>query len=84
MGGTRLHLPGFREITTVGTHPEHLGKGYATALVAQLVRDIHAGGEIPFLHVRDDNARAIAIYERLGFHRRRWFHYATVKRAMGA
>jgi ribosomal protein S18 acetylase RimI-like enzyme len=82
MGGTRLHLPGYREITTVGTHPEHAGKGYATALVAQLVRDIHAGGEIPFLHVRDDNARAIAIYKRLGFHRRRWFHYATVTRAV--
>ncbi len=83
-GGTRLHLPGYREITTVGTHPEHLGKGYATALVAQLVRQIHAQGEVPFLHVRDDNSRAISIYERLGFQRRRWFHYATVRKSKEA
>jgi ribosomal protein S18 acetylase RimI-like enzyme len=81
MGGVRLHLPGYREITTVTTHPEHFGKGYATALVAQLVRQIHAGGEVPFLHVRDDNSRAISIYARLGFRRRRWFHYATVRKS---
>lgn len=70
MGGLRLHLPGYREITTVATHPEHEGKGYATAIVSALARRIRECGEQPFLHVRDDNMRAIRVYERLGFRER--------------
>src|SRR5947209_7552049 len=66
MAGLRLHLPGCREITTVATHPEHLSNGYATALVAELVRRIRAVGVQPFLHVRAANIRAIQIYKRLG------------------
>src|SRR5205085_4965740 len=31
MAGIRLHLPSYREITTVATHPDHLSRGYATA-----------------------------------------------------
>ena len=33
MGGLRLHLAGYREITTVATMPGHEGRGYATAIV---------------------------------------------------
>lgn len=80
MAGLRMHLPGYREITTVGTHPEHIGNGYATALVAALVRQIYSQGEQPFLSVRDDNGRAIAIYQRLGFRERRRFHYVMIRR----
>ena len=79
MAGMRLHLPGYREITTVATHPDHLSRGYATALVAELVCRIRAVGEQPFLHVRDDNARAIQIYKRLGFRERTRFDYVAVK-----
>jgi len=77
----RLHLPGHREITTVATHPDHLSHGYATALVAELVRRIRAVGEQPFLHVRDDNARAVQIYERLGFRERTRFDYVAIRYA---
>jgi len=79
MGGLRLHVPGYREITTVATHPEHLSRGYATALVAALMQRIYDAGESPFLHVRDDNARAIQIYERLGFAKRMRFDYVACK-----
>ena|SRR5947209_4699419 len=75
MGGLRLHVPGYREITTVATHPEHLSRGYATALVSALVLRIYAARECPFLHVRDDNTRAMRIYERLGFETRMQFDY---------
>ena len=79
MGGLRLHVPGYREITTVATHPEHLGRGYATALVAALMQRIYDAGESPFLHVRDDNTRALQIYERLGFEQRAQFDYVMCR-----
>lgn len=67
MACLRLHLPGYREISTVGTLPGHTGRGYATALVGELARRIHNAGKQAFLTVNTSNARAHAIYKRLGF-----------------
>lgn len=67
MTGQRLHVQSFTEISAVCTNPDHLGKGYASALVQHQVNLILRQGQIPFLHVRADNHRAIAVYERLGF-----------------
>ena len=67
MAGQRLHAGNYSEISAVCTHPEYLGRGFAAALIGHqlcLIRDQH---KIPFLHVRADNSRAIALYERLGF-----------------
>jgi ribosomal protein S18 acetylase RimI-like enzyme len=69
MAGQRLHVYSYTEVSAVCTHPDHLGKGYAAALIQQQVNFICKNGQIPFLHVRDDNERAIALYERLGFTR---------------
>lgn len=79
MGGLRLHPPGYREITTVATHPDLNGRGYATAVVSALVKKILAAGEQPYLTVRTDNQRAIAIYQRLGFRERTRIHSRTVR-----
>jgi ribosomal protein S18 acetylase RimI-like enzyme len=35
--------------------------------MSEVMRRIRSRGEAPFLHVREDNVRAIALYERLGF-----------------
>ncbi len=67
MAGERLALPGLREISAVCTHPAHTGKGYAAALIRRLVRTHRAAGVRSFLGVTKANARAIALYERLGF-----------------
>lgn len=67
MAGQRLHPHNFTEISAVCTHPDHLGKGFAAALVQQQAGDILANGQQAFLHVRKDNDRAIRVYERLGF-----------------
>jgi len=67
MACLRLHLPGYREISTVCTLPGHTGRGYATALVGELARRSLDAGKQAFLTVNTSNARAYAIYERLGF-----------------
>jgi len=81
MAGERLKVPGYTEVSAVCTHPDHLGKGYAAALMLEVMRGIRARRETPCLHVRSDNARAISIYERLGFRRRVEGYYAILRRA---
>ena len=78
MAGLRMHLPGYREITTVATLPDYEHRGYATALVSTLVERIRERNERPFLTVRTDNARAVEIYRRLGFRQRMQLHSTSV------
>ncbi|HTZ98107.1 MAG TPA: GNAT family N-acetyltransferase [Terriglobales bacterium] len=80
MAGERLRIPGYTEVSAVCTHPDHLGHGYATGLVSLVMQRILDRGERPFLHVRGDNERAIALYERLGFHRCPPLHYAILEK----
>ncbi|HTK21617.1 MAG TPA: GNAT family N-acetyltransferase [Mucilaginibacter sp.] len=67
MAGQRLHAFNYAEISAVCTHPDHTGKGYARQLLIHQINRITAAGEIPYLHVRSDNDRAIKVYESLGF-----------------
>ena len=80
MAGERLKVPGYTEVSAVCTHPDHLGKGYAGALMTEVMDGVRARGEKPFLHVRADNSRAIGIYERLGFRTTWEGHYAVLRR----
>jgi ribosomal protein S18 acetylase RimI-like enzyme len=82
MAGERLKVPGYTEVSAVCTHPHHLGNGYAGVLMNEVMRRIRQRGETPFLHVRKDNARAIALYERLGFRTRVIQHYAILRRVL--
>lgn len=67
MTGQRMHVHQHTEISAVCTHPDFLGKGYAAALLLHQLHLILSQNQQPFLHVRDDNSRAIGLYERLGF-----------------
>jgi GNAT superfamily N-acetyltransferase len=67
MAGHRLRVPGATEISAVCTDPAVRGRGLAAGLVRRAVAGILDRGERAFLHVVDDNAGAIALYERLGF-----------------
>jgi predicted GNAT family acetyltransferase len=80
MAGERLHLRGYTEVSAVCTHPDHLGKGYAAQLMTNACERIMKQGNIPFLHVKTDNLRAIRKYEQLGFTKRADFYFAVVKK----
>jgi ribosomal protein S18 acetylase RimI-like enzyme len=81
MAGERLKVPGYTEVSAVCTHPEHTGKGYGGMLTAKITQGIRDRGEIPFLHVRRDNTRAVVLYERLGFRTRSTPHLAVLRRS---
>jgi len=80
MAGERMRLDQAVEISAVCVSPEHRGKGYAAFLVARLVREIRAEGATPFLHVFTDNTSAIALYERLGFTKRKTLRLTVLAR----
>jgi predicted GNAT family acetyltransferase len=80
MTGQRLHVYDLAEVSAVCTHPDFLGKGYATVLLQHQLDLILKSNKIPFLHVREDNERAIAVYERLGFKLRGAMHFYFLKR----
>jgi len=80
MAGERLHVQGYTEVSAVCTHPDHLGQGYASHLMSHACKTIIQRGNIPFLHVKQDNTRAIAKYEHLGFSIRSAFYFAVIKR----
>ena len=80
MAGERLKIPGYTEVSAVCTHPDHTGHGYARILMAEVMHRILARGETPLLHVRQDNVRAIQLYQRLGFNQRVLLHFAVLRK----
>jgi len=80
MTGERLHVGEYTEISAVCTHPDYTGKGYANALLQHQLHLILAKKQIPFLHVKEDNHRAIALYQRLGFSVSRNMQFYFMKR----
>ncbi len=82
MAGERMRFGRFVEISAVCVDPDHRGKGYGVALITRLARQLQAQALTPILHVFPDNASAIALYEKLGFAKRRTLHM-TVLRAAG-
>ena len=80
MAGERLRVPGYTEVSAVCTHPDHLGRGYAAFLMSEIIGRIVERGERPFLHVRPENARAVGLYERLGFEKRLLKRYVILQK----
>ena len=67
MGGERLKLDGYPEVSGVCTHPDHRGKGYGTSLIWEVVRKHRRDGDVSWLHVASANRKAIELYHRMGF-----------------
>lgn len=72
MAGARMRpAAGLQEVSGVCTWPELRGQGLAGLLIRRVMADIVAGGNTPFLHSYAGNAKAIGLYESLGFAGRR-------------
>jgi predicted GNAT family acetyltransferase len=67
MGGERLKLNGYSEVSGVCTHPSFRGRGLAASLIWHLVRDHRRDNIVSWLHVGCANHRAAELYLRMGF-----------------
>jgi len=67
MGGERLKLEGFTEISAVCTNPAFRGQGLAAAIIWPVVREHRKEGVVSWLHVASANRRAQELYLRMGF-----------------
>ena len=67
MGGERVQLEGYPELSGICTHPAHRGKGLASAVIHHLVERHRRDSLRSWLHVGASNTRAIDLYESLGF-----------------
>jgi ribosomal protein S18 acetylase RimI-like enzyme len=81
MGGERMKLSGYSEVSAVCTHPNYRGRGYAESIIWQVVRKQRRDGARSFLHVSIGNVKAIALYRRLGFVRCREIVITRVARS---
>lgn len=80
MAGERMHVPGYREISAVCTHPDFRGRGLGAALMRVVGARMMQEGDQPFLHSYADNAGAVALYRKLGFAVRAEVVHAVWKR----
>jgi ribosomal protein S18 acetylase RimI-like enzyme len=66
--GERYTFDGASYISSIGTRPAWRGRDFAEVITRTLARDsIAAGLDLIYLGVYAENARAIRLYERLGF-----------------
>jgi predicted GNAT family acetyltransferase len=80
MAGRRMNPPSFVEVSAVCTDPEYRGRGYARAVMLEVLGGIWREGGRGFLHVANNNP-ARALYEDLGFVARRDFEVLVVEPA---
>jgi ribosomal protein S18 acetylase RimI-like enzyme len=66
--GERYTFDGASYISSIGTRPGWRGRGFGEVITRALARDsVAAGMDLVYLGVYAENARAIRLYERLGF-----------------
>ena len=83
MIGERMGMDDHQEISAVCTHPDYSGRGYARQLLAWLTNDSLERGRMPFLHVSQDNQRAMRLYAQNGYHLRCEIPFWSLRRANG-
>ena len=67
MGGNRMRVDGYREVSAVCADPAFSGQGLGMEIVRHVVTATRNDGDEAMLHVSAANPRAQALYERMGF-----------------
>ncbi len=80
MGGERMHINNYTEISAICTHPDFQGHGYGAAITHFLADSVIKKGQTPFLHARIDNNKAMDVYKRQGFEMRKKICFYIFKR----
>lgn len=80
VGGERLRLNNFTEVSAIVTDPAYTGRKYAQQLITHICNTNLSKGNIPFLHVLHSNERAIRLYKFLGFTERRLISFWQLKK----
>jgi RimJ/RimL family protein N-acetyltransferase len=80
IGNTRLTDWG-SNIGVIATHEAYRNRGYATAIVSALVKEILKKSNLALIHVLSRNLPATRTYEKIGFkpHRKYFLARATIK-----
>ena len=71
VSGKRVEMNSYSEVSAVVTHPEFRKRGFAKQLLKRTTDKIFSDKKTPILHVDENNAHAIQLYEQLGFVTRR-------------
>lgn len=81
IGGERIQLDHFTEISSICTDPDYTGRKYAQHLITHICNTNLSKGNIPFLHVLQSNDRAVRLYEYMGFTQRRLISFWQLKKS---
>jgi ribosomal protein S18 acetylase RimI-like enzyme len=80
MGGERLHIDGYTEVSAICTHPDYQGRGYGARIVTFLTNAIISKKEIPFLHAKMENTTAMKAYIKSGYEIRKIVQFYIFKK----
>jgi Predicted acetyltransferase len=83
MGGERLKVPGYTEVSAICTHPDYRGRHLARYILSQVSQQIIHRGEVPFLHSLTTNVPALKVYQQLGYRLNRHIFFAIVEKQSG-
>ena len=78
--GVHLVAPQIAQLGNIVTDEAFRNRGFATACTSVLAADLASKGRIISLFVREENAPAIHIYEKLGFHKTREIAFLVMRK----
>jgi len=79
--GVHAVTPQIAQLGNIYTHEAHRSRGYATACTGVLAADLASKRRIISPFVKNDNTRAIRMYEKLGFSKRHEIAFLTLQKS---
>ncbi|WP_371723378.1 GNAT family N-acetyltransferase [Isachenkonia alkalipeptolytica] len=58
--------------------PEHCWKGYAWELSIAMMKKLREQGEIPFVHIQEDNQGSMSLSRKIGFVKERLIQWVKI------